>query len=45
MLRAPLIAGNDLRTMTEETKSILMNPDIIAIDQDPDAEACTVAVR
>jgi len=34
MLRAPLIAGNDLRSMTDETKSILMNPDVIAIDQD-----------
>ncbi len=34
MLSAPLMAGNDLRTMTEETKSILMNPDVIAIDQD-----------
>ena len=34
MLAAPLMAGNDLRTMTEETKSILMNPDVIAIDQD-----------
>jgi alpha-galactosidase len=38
MLRAPLIAGNDLRSMTDETKSILMNPDVIAIDQDPDAK-------
>jgi alpha-galactosidase len=38
LLRAPLIAGNDLRSMTEETKSILMNPDVIAIDQDPYAE-------
>jgi alpha-galactosidase len=38
MLRAPLIAGNDLSTMTDETKSILMNPEIIAIDQDLDAE-------
>lgn len=36
MLSAPLMAGNDLRTMTEETKSILMNPDLIAIDQDRD---------
>jgi alpha-galactosidase len=37
MLAAPLIAGNDLRAMSDETKSILMNPDVIAIDQDPDA--------
>jgi alpha-galactosidase len=34
MLGAPLMAGNDLRSMTEETKTILMNPDVIAIDQD-----------
>ncbi len=35
MLAAPLLAGNDLRNMSEETKSILMNADVIAIDQDP----------
>jgi alpha-galactosidase len=34
LLAAPLMAGNDLRTMTEETKSILMNADVVAIDQD-----------
>ena len=34
LLQAPLMAGNDLRTMTDETKSILMNPDAIALDQD-----------
>jgi alpha-galactosidase len=34
MLSAPLIAGNDLRNMTEATKSILMNTEVIAIDQD-----------
>jgi alpha-galactosidase len=37
LLRAPLIAGNDVRKMTEETKSILMNQEVIAIDQDPAA--------
>lgn len=42
LLRAPLIAGNDLRSMTDETKSILMNPDIVAIDQDPDAKPLSV---
>ena len=42
MLRAPLIAGNDLRTMTDETKSILMNPDVIAIDQDADAKPARI---
>ncbi|SDE89736.1 glycoside hydrolase family 27 protein [Terriglobus roseus] len=34
LLSAPLIAGNDLSNMSEETKSILMNGDVIAIDQD-----------
>ena len=35
LLAAPLIAGNDVANMTEETKSILMNKDVIEIDQDP----------
>jgi alpha-galactosidase len=34
MLAAPLLAGNDLSKMSAETKSILMNKDVIAIDQD-----------
>lgn len=35
MLAAPLIAGNDLDAMTEETRKILTHRDIIAINQDP----------
>jgi alpha-galactosidase len=35
MMAAPLIAGNDLRTMTSATKDILTNSDVIAVDQDP----------
>lgn len=35
MLAAPLIAGNDLRTMSAETRAILTNRDVIAVDQDP----------
>jgi alpha-galactosidase len=35
MLAAPLIAGNDLRSMSKETSSILLNREVIAIDQDP----------
>jgi alpha-galactosidase len=35
MLAAPLIAGNDLRSMSEETLAILTNREVIAIDQDP----------
>ncbi len=38
MLAAPLIAGNDIATMTDETKSILMNTEVIAIDQDTAAK-------
>jgi alpha-galactosidase len=38
LLAAPLIASNDLRSMSEETKSILMNTEVIAIDQDPEAK-------
>ena len=34
ILEAPLLAGNDLRNMTQETKDILMNPEVIAVDQD-----------
>jgi alpha-galactosidase len=35
MLAAPLISGNDLSTMSEETLKILTNKDVIAVDQDP----------
>ncbi len=42
LLAAPLIAGNDIRTMSEETRSILMNREVIAIDQDPDARPVQV---
>ncbi len=35
MLAAPLLTGNDLRSMTPETKELLANPEIIAVDQDP----------
>ena len=31
---APLLAGNDIRTMSAETKAILLNKEVIAIDQD-----------
>jgi alpha-galactosidase len=34
MLAAPLIAGNDLRAMSEETREILTNRDVIAVNQD-----------
>ena len=34
MVAAPLIAGNDLRSMTEEITEILTNEEVIAINQD-----------
>ncbi len=35
LLAAPLLAGNDLRTMSAETLEILGNREVIAVDQDP----------
>jgi alpha-galactosidase len=35
LLAAPLITGNDLRSMAPETKEILTNREAIAVDQDP----------
>ncbi|WP_327311998.1 RICIN domain-containing protein [Streptomyces sp. NBC_01235] len=32
---APLLAGNNLATMTTETRDILTNPEVVAVDQDP----------
>lgn len=34
MLAAPLIAGNDLRNMSQETSEILTNKEIVAVNQD-----------
>ena len=34
MLAAPLMSGNDVRSMTPEIKEILTNKEVIAIDQD-----------
>jgi alpha-galactosidase len=38
ILAAPLLAGNDLTTMTPETVALLTNHDVIAIDQDAAGE-------
>ena len=35
ILAAPLMAGNDVRSMTDATRSILTAPEVIAVDQDP----------
>ncbi len=34
MLAAPLLAGNDVRSMDDETRQLLINREVIAIDQD-----------
>jgi len=34
-MAAPLIAGNDLRNMSQSTREILTAPEVIAVDQDP----------
>ena len=35
LLGSPLMIGCDIRNMNQETKDILMNPEMIAINQDP----------
>jgi alpha-galactosidase len=40
MLAAPLMAGNDLRKMSQQTTAILNNKEAIAIDQDPLGVQC-----
>ena len=35
MFAAPLIMGNDVRNLTGTARSILLNKDVIAINQDP----------
>jgi alpha-galactosidase len=34
IMAAPLMAGNDLRTLDDSTKAILLNREVIAVDQD-----------
>jgi alpha-galactosidase len=34
LLAAPLLAGNDLRNMSPETKELLTNSEVLAVDQD-----------
>jgi alpha-galactosidase len=35
VLAAPLMAGNDLRTMSDEVRQILTAPEVVAVNQDP----------
>jgi alpha-galactosidase len=34
IIAAPLLAGNDIATMDDKTKAILLNKEVIAVDQD-----------
>ena len=43
ILNAPLIAGNDLRTMSDTTRAILTNRDVIMVDQDWGGEQGSLA--
>ena len=43
MLAAPLLAGNDIRTMSDQTRAILTNRDVIAVDQDSLAVRATAS--
>jgi alpha-galactosidase len=46
MMAAPLLAGNDLRSMGGLTRGTLLNRDAIAIDQDPaGAQGLRVSAR
>lgn len=40
MMNSPLIIGCDVRDMTEETKKILMNQEVIEINQDAAGHSC-----
>src|SRR5437667_3176155 len=44
LMSAPLIAGNDVRSMSDATRTILTNPEVIAVDQDPLGFQATLAV-
>ncbi len=41
ILAAPLIAGNNLMSMKPEVKEILLNPEAVAVDQDPEGKEGT----
>jgi len=42
MMAAPLIAGNDVRTMPGEVRDVLTNREVIAVNQDPLGEQARV---
>ena len=40
MLGSPLMIGCDIRTMPEKTRTLLTNPALIAVNQDPECRSC-----
>jgi alpha-galactosidase len=40
MMNSPLIIGCDVRSMSEKTREILTNQELIAINQDPECRSC-----
>jgi len=45
LMASPLHATNDLRTMDEVTRGILMNAEVIAVDQDPLGRQAVRAIK
>ncbi len=45
MMASPLLAGNDLAQMSEETRMILTNKEIIALNQDPAGLQAEIVAR
>ena len=45
IMGAPLITGNDLRTMAPQIRDILVNNEVLAIDQDPAGRAGYLVLR
>ena len=45
ILNAPLMAGHDVRTMTDEVRAMLLNPSFLRIDQDWGGAAGSVIAR
>lgn len=40
MMGSPLMIGCDIRSMPEKTRTLLTNPSLIAINQDPECRSC-----
>ena len=45
LFAAPLIAGNDLRTMSAETRAVLTNRAVIAVNQDPPGAGWMIVLK